>query len=244
MKNPTWQRDELILALDLYFRLEPGQIHGRNAQVHELSELLNRLPIHGPELRDHTFRNANGVGLKLSNFLAIDPAYEGKGMQRYGKLDERIFREFAQDRARLHRIAARIRQTMQDEDTVHKLYALHEEEADPRFAWGVKEGMVLYKLHKFRERSSPIVQEKKARFWKDHRALYCESCRFDFERRYGELGKGYIECHHRLPLAESGEGRLTRLEDLALVCANCHRMLHRGISFLSVEELRARLRAG
>lgn len=51
MKNPTWQRDELILALDLYFQLEPGQIHGRNPQVEELSELLNQLPIHARELR-------------------------------------------------------------------------------------------------------------------------------------------------------------------------------------------------
>ena len=85
MKNPTWQRDELILALDLYFQLEPGQIHGRNELVVELSELLNTLPIHSPELRNKKFRNANGVGLKLSNFLAIDPDYEGKGMQRFRK---------------------------------------------------------------------------------------------------------------------------------------------------------------
>jgi len=46
-----------------------------------------------------------------------------------------------------------------------------------------------------------------------------------------------------LPLAEYGAGRITRLEDLALVCANGHRMLHRGIRFLSVEGLRERQRA-
>jgi len=27
MKNPKWERDEIILSLDLYFKLEPGQMH-------------------------------------------------------------------------------------------------------------------------------------------------------------------------------------------------------------------------
>jgi putative restriction endonuclease len=34
------------------------------------------------------------------------------------------------------------------------------------------------------------------------------------------------------------DGDTTRLEDLALLCANCHRMIHRASPWLSVEELR------
>jgi 5-methylcytosine-specific restriction protein A len=45
MRNPPWHRDEIILALDLYSRLELGQIHARNPDIQELSRLLNRLPI-------------------------------------------------------------------------------------------------------------------------------------------------------------------------------------------------------
>lgn len=71
MRNPKWHRDEIILALDFYFKIEPGQIHSRNPKVIELSELLNRLPIHENRPDAGKFRNANGVGLKLSNFLAI-----------------------------------------------------------------------------------------------------------------------------------------------------------------------------
>jgi 5-methylcytosine-specific restriction protein A len=225
----------------LYFQLEPGQIHGRNELIVDLSDLLNTLPIHPPELRNHKFRNANGVGLKLSNFLAIDPGYEGRGMARFGKLDQQIFLEFQNDRDRLRRIAERIRRTMENEDVVHRLYLMDEED-DRLPLWEVKEGKVLYKLHKYRERNQAIVKEKKAQFLKDHKALFCEACAFDFERQYGTVGKGYIECHHRIPLAENELATTTNLSDLALVCANCHRMLHRDISHLSIDGLRALLR--
>jgi len=61
--------------------------------------------------------------------------------------------------------------------------------------------------------------------------LVCEvpNCRFDFFDRYGALGKGYAQVHHLLPLSNSPpEGRKTQLKDLAIVCANCHVMIHIG----------------
>lgn len=61
-RNPKWQRDELILALDLYFQLEPGQIHARNPLVIDLSDTLNKLPIHRDKEEYEKFRNPNGVG--------------------------------------------------------------------------------------------------------------------------------------------------------------------------------------
>ena len=65
MPNPDWTRDELILALDLYF-LEPS---ARGSKSHpaviKLSEVLNKLPIHALEQLDADFLNPNGVGMKL-----------------------------------------------------------------------------------------------------------------------------------------------------------------------------------
>ena len=46
MKNPKWHRDEIILALDLYSRMEPGKMNKSHPEIIELSEILNRLPIH------------------------------------------------------------------------------------------------------------------------------------------------------------------------------------------------------
>lgn len=79
---------------------------------------------------------------------------------------------------------------------------------------------------------------------KEHYGYSCQVCDFDFEVHYGELGKHYIECHHKDPLSERPEeehfeGTATGLDDVAVVCSNCHRMLHRQRPALSIDALRA-----
>lgn len=68
----------------------------------------------------------------------------------------------------------------------------------------------------------------------------CMICGFDFELKYGELGKGYIEVHHIKPLSELDEAVVVNPEtDLICVCSNCHRMLHRFRNYMvSVDELK------
>jgi putative restriction endonuclease len=83
------------------------------------------------------------------------------------------------------------------------------------------------------------VRLAKQRFRERHAGqLFCEVCGFDYAARYGELGDGFIEAHHRVPWSELNENTLTRIVDLAMVCANCHRMLHRRTPWLAVDELR------
>ena len=71
----------------------------------------------------------------------------------------------------------------------------------------------------------------------------CMACDFCFEDVYGEWGAGFIEVHHLIPIAESGPRETNPETDLAVLCANCHRMVHRrrGIA-LTLNELRAKLR--
>lgn len=68
----------------------------------------------------------------------------------------------------------------------------------------------------------------------------CMACGFDFEKVYGERGKDYIEVHHVIPLASRDEEmQISPETDLIVVCANCHRMIHRKKNqILSLEELR------
>jgi 5-methylcytosine-specific restriction protein A len=48
-----------------------------------------------------------------------------------------------------------------------------------------------------------------------------------FAEVYGdELGAEFAEAHHLHPLSRKRANEKTRLEDLATVCSNCHRMLH------------------
>jgi len=59
-RNPPWQRDELILALDLYFRHNPAGLSQEHAEIERLSKILNGLPIHPTRPDAATFRNCNG----------------------------------------------------------------------------------------------------------------------------------------------------------------------------------------
>ena len=236
MRNPKWHRDEIILALDLYFKLEPGQISARNPAIIELSKVLNKLPIHEERPDSVKFRNPNGVGLKLSNFLAIDQTYDGKGMQSYSKLDKLVFEGFENQKQRLALLANNIKEAVLNESLNNKLYAIGEE-TDDTLAM-VKEGMVIYRLHKYYERNPKINKQKKSLHLKKYGQLDCEACDFNFHRTYGDLGKGYIECHHTTPLYQIGAESITTLNDLALVCSNCHRMIHREIDTVSIKSLR------
>lgn len=63
----------------------------------------------------------------------------------------------------------------------------------------------------------------------------CCVCGFDFERHYGELGKGFIHVHHLVPISSIRSMKEVTCDDLRPVCPNCHSMLHKGR--LSIEEL-------
>lgn len=176
MRNPKWHRDEIILALDLYSRLEPGQINSKNPEIEELSGILNRLPLHDVRPDEAKFRNPNGVSLKLSNFLAIDPDYHGKGMQSFSKLDEKVFKEFQFNESRLHQLAHRIKTVAGDISLANELYLIQEDEEGETFE--VQEGAVIYILHKYRERDTKIIKRKKEREFERLGKLPCEACTF------------------------------------------------------------------
>lgn len=108
-RNPVWQRDELILALEVYFRwrpkVPPAETH---PDVVELSELLQNLPLIPAEDRRESFRNPSGVYMKLANFQYLDPTAEG-GLDAYGKRDAEVWDEFAEHPAQLQAAAREIR---------------------------------------------------------------------------------------------------------------------------------------
>lgn len=107
-RNEAWTPDELILALDLYFRLPPNHASGNDPQIAALSRVLNLMA--GDKAKDPArFRNPNSVYMKLRSFLRFDPTYKGVGLKRGGKLEEAIWKGFAGNRALLRKTAASIR---------------------------------------------------------------------------------------------------------------------------------------
>jgi hypothetical protein len=100
------------------------------------------------------------------------------------------------------------------------------------------EGRIVIRKHTGRERNRRIVESKLRESVRKYGRLTCEVCAFDFSDRYGERGKGFIECHHTKPIATLKEGQRTKVADLALVCSNCHRMIHRWWPWLSIAQVR------
>ena len=103
------------------------------------------------------------------------------------------------------------------------------------------EGARKLAVHRWRERNQAIVKAKKAEVLRITGDLACEGCGFSFHQKYGDVGKEVCEVHHRNPLGESGEGVITRLDDLAVVCSNCHTIIHKSNPMLTVGALRGRL---
>jgi 5-methylcytosine-specific restriction protein A len=102
------------------------------------------------------------------------------------------------------------------------------------------EGGVKVRISKSIERSAKMRQKAL-----EIHGYKCQVCEFDFELRYGNWGKEFAEVHHIKPLAElKGEQQNTNPKtDLAVLCSNCHKMVHRkkGIT-LSLEELKMKIR--
>jgi 5-methylcytosine-specific restriction enzyme A len=236
-RNPAWTRDELILALDLYFRVPPWTINNRHAEIVKLSEELQALSAYTDRPDEERYRNPNGAYMKLMNLRTLDPSQNGKGLSGAGQADRAVWNEFAGNQGELRKIASAIRRGLNVASN-EELRALSVTDVDEIVE--AREGSFLTRLHRVRERNAKIVASKKRQAMNRDAALRCEVCSFDFAI-YGEIGRDYIECHHVLPLAELPDHRITTLKDLALLCANCHRMAHRRRQWLSLTELRSLL---
>lgn len=102
---------------------------------------------------------------------------------------------------------------------------------------GFPEGKKILRTHVQRERSPELVQRAKQVFKDKHGSLHCEICEFDFSKKYGDIGRDYIEAHHTIPVSELSKNHKSKIEDLVMVCSNCHRMLHRQRPWLEKEDL-------
>jgi 5-methylcytosine-specific restriction protein A len=235
MRNPPWSRDEHIVALDFYLRYAPSIPDKGSIEIGQLSEELNLLHASISDDRYENFRNPNGVYMKLMNFRRFDPAYKGTGLAHGNKDEEVVWNLYASNPTLLASLAQNIKKLSTAESAIdpQSIAEIDEEEAD--------EGSVMTRTHRVRERNRSLIQKKKDHHFSNHGNLSCECCGFDFGERYGSHGDGFIECHHTKPVSELATGEKTKISDLALLCSNCHRMIHRRRPWLSIEELRRTL---
>ena len=104
------------------------------------------------------------------------------------------------------------------------------------------EGKKKLRFHILRERNPILVFKAKKQFKERHGALFCEVCKFKFEDKYGSIGLDFIEVHHIKPISELEENERTRIENLVMVCSNCHKMLHRRRPWITKDDLQKLIR--
>lgn len=234
-ENPDWTWDEHVLALELYMINPASPPSKTSKQIADVSAVLLAMADRAGWAKNDKFRNPNGVYMKVMNFRRFDPVFQSQdkvGLTRGNAQEQAVWERYSADLAGLQAAAAAIRAAVkgdvsavppqQDEDT---------EEA---------EGSLLVRTHKARERSAKLIREKKAQVLAATGSLACEVCSFDFGKTFGTHGDGFVEIHHTNPIALSEPGRKTKLSELAAVCSNCHRMLHRG-GLVSIDNLKAKL---
>ncbi len=230
--NPNWTREETLLALDLYLSLKGAIPSPRASEVKTLSDLLRSLPYHAEAAKQPSFRNPDGVGFKLMNIRQVAT---GRGLGNVSSMDRQIWAEFGHRPEEARRIAAAIKSGITTAGS----------EQLPDVEQELSEGRLLTALHVRRERN-PKVRRMLLddRRQKGFRCEICGLARSDLEE---SLQEAMFEAHHLVPLAEAGE-RKTKLADLALLCACCHRLIHRVMvakaRWISLSEARAVITSG
>jgi hypothetical protein len=125
------------------------------------------------------------------------------------------------------------------------LYADNLPESDIEEEITGKEGRLLTRLHSYKERDRPFSKKVK----KHYKGvlggkLRCMACDMVPIEKYGGNGDKCIEAHHKIPIEELQPDSVTRVEDMAVICASCHRIVHSKKPCLTIEEVRTIVGAG
>jgi len=222
-KRINWKRDEYILALELYLKYPKSAPAKSDPILAEYSKLMRSL--HPAEAsQDPAFRNENGVYLRLMNFRAVDPYWTSQGKVgmtsgKTGKCKE-IWEEFGGSPELVFELAAQIKSEVELGDTASiDLFSQDKNQES------VQEGKWILTKHYRRERS-PALRNKKLKEQFNKKGFnYCEACNQDGSI-YNCATEKILEVHHTLPLHKNHSEVETKLSDLLILCANCHRAIH------------------
>ena len=109
----------------------------------------------------------------------------------------------------------------------------------------IEEGALERRSINQRKRSDKLRNLAIEKHQKENRGrLPCVACGFDFEEKYGEYGKHFIEIHHKELISEMDiKGNQQKVEDalkkICPLCSNCHKIIHRKKGeMLSIEKIK------
>jgi 5-methylcytosine-specific restriction protein A len=232
--NPDWTKDETILALDVY--LQAGKaLQASDERVIELSSILNVFPWPEHIKRNDRFRNPDGVAFKLINLESVKT---GRGLKNNSRLDRQVWADLSDKPHEVHALATQIRSALHAErEALDQPYI----ETDVEFF----EGRLLTEVHRRRERH-PGIRRGLIMKRRKKGQLCCEICAWTYGLPGSVYEEAAFEAHHLRPLGMQSRAGNTSLSEMALLCATCHRLVHRAIAFerrwLTLSECRAILK--
>lgn len=216
--NPDWTEEETILALDVYLSSGRKAISKHDPRISELSALLHRIPWPTDTTKNDRFRNRAGVYMKLMNLRSVDL---GRGL-RNTTTDRAVFAKYGNQSEIVSRLASKIRAEILGESALLAAELQLDDDDTP-----YPEGRILTAMHRRRERN-PKLRQKLISRRKKQGALHCEMCKWGVSFPLPHYIPAALEAHHLVPLSAM-DAQQTRVDDLALLCANCHRLIHRVI---------------
>ena len=104
-RNPKWTRNEIIIALDFYFKHYPHIPERNTPEIKLISEILRNLELENSKSISANYRNVSGVYMKLMNFHSINPNKQAKGLSGGSVLDREIFFEFQNNHKDLSKLS-------------------------------------------------------------------------------------------------------------------------------------------
>ena len=111
-KNPKWEYSELVLALELYMLHRPNPPGKTLRDVKILSNLLRINGLSDRIKLNKTFRNTNGVAMKLQNFRRFDEMFKGKGLRQGGGLERDVWDRY-QNLKKLQKVSDLIKKNIE-----------------------------------------------------------------------------------------------------------------------------------
>lgn len=220
-----WSVEETILALD-YYLTHKGRIPFlKGADLRDLTEVIQQYNSH---FSDGNVRSQASIEMKISNFKSIDsePINGSKGLSQYSLLDYELFMHYRNRINDLEEAVSQIKASMSN-TSGRSLPSIKQ----------TTEGGYKLVTHKIIERNPNFIKKFKLAMLDIEGKLSCSVCEFDFEDFYGDIGHSFIECHHLIPISKYEGPHAINKDDLALVCSNCHSMLHKSLA-ITIDELR------
>ena len=236
--NPDWTWDEHVLAFALYIRTRAKPPGKGSTEVVALSTTLRSLASGVGMSGTDTFRNPEGVYMKLMNFRRFDPDFISVGKVGLGsgsKMEKAIWEKYAEDSFALFEAEAAIRARLvvdkPDASVIKLVPVASEPTANEMDALAALEAEYVHAAPERRRRiSSQIERGPIGNVVKKLNGYKCQLCEALGRDPLGfrkKDGNPYVEAHHVQPVSLQRTGSLSAA-NIITVCANHHRHLHFG----------------